>query len=128
MKVGFEILSDDNTSACDRCKSKEWLRLAFVFTPTLTDEGAIAFPKGNPVEIAAARAVRVIMCIDCLAHAIQSVTGWNMRKLLNRYREISPLYGSVPVGMDVIVVPTDKIPVGVSPKPIKRKSIKKGKR
>ena len=128
MKVGLEILSDNDIELCDRCKSKEWGRIAFMFTPTLMDEGAIDFPKGNPVEIAAMRSFRVIMCIDCLAHAIQSVTGWNMRKLLNRYREISPLYGSVPVGMDVIVLPADKMPVTVQPKSIKRKPTKKGKR
>lgn len=128
MQIGFEVLADNNLERCDRCKSREWGRIALVFTPSLRDEGAIAFPKGNPVTITASRSVRVIMCIDCLAHAIQSITGWNIRKLLNRYREVSPLYGTVPVGLDVVVLPTGELPKEKKEKRIRRTPLQKGKR
>lgn len=127
MIIGFEVLSDESQERCDRCKSKEWARLGFRFTPSLHDTAAIEFPKGIYAEYTHERSLRVILCIDCLAHAIQSVTGWNIRKLLKRYREVSPLYGTVPVGLDVIVLPKDQPAEHEISKRMKRKPVKKGK-
>lgn len=128
MKIGLEILPDNSVEVCDRCRSKEWARIALLFTPSLSDTGAIEFPSPSQMQHVAGRTLRVIMCIDCLAHAIQSVTGWNIRKLLERYRTVSPLYGTVGVSDEEPEPSYKLLPPAKKAKAIRHKFSKKGKR
>lgn len=97
MRIGLEMLSDTSHEPCDRCKSTSWARIGLTLTPNLRDVGAVEFPKFKDAGMGSLGQVRAIICIDCLAYAIQAVTGWNIRGLINRYKEVSPLYGTVPV-------------------------------
>lgn len=95
--IVYEVLPDDNVERCDRCKSTKYPRIGFIISPSLHETGEVMFPKGKPRKAAEERQARVVMCSMCLAHAIQTVTGWDMQSIVLRYAAVSPRFGSVPV-------------------------------
>ncbi len=95
--IVYEVLANDSRERCDRCKSMDWQRLAIQVRYSLTELGEIAFPLSHRKELPQSRTYRFIICVSCLGFAVQAASGWNLSGLLERYRKVSPLYGSVPV-------------------------------
>lgn len=68
--IGFEFMADNDHRNCERCLSSDWPRIGFIIDPTH----------------------KAVICIYCLAGAIEAVTGWKVKAMLERYRRVSPLF------------------------------------
>lgn len=92
MRIIYEVLSNENTDKCDKCRSTDHSRMKMHITPALIEQGAVAFPKHAKGQLPIVTTLELTMCSHCLASAVNAATGWDMLKLVERYETISPRF------------------------------------
>lgn len=92
MKIIYEVLPDGNIDKCDKCRSSENPRMKMHITPSLTEQDAVAFPRHAKGQSLITNTLELTICSHCLASAVNAATGWDMLKLVERYKAISPRF------------------------------------
>lgn len=92
MKIIYEVLPDDCKDKCDKCRTDENPRMKMHITPSLMELGAVAFPTVQKGKAPILSTIEMTMCTHCLASAVNVASGWDMLKLVERYKTISPRF------------------------------------
>lgn len=66
--IMYHVAADTSQNECERCRLKYFPRIVMS-----DDTGAT-----------------LSICVGCLADAIDLVTGWKVRRIVDRYAEVSP--------------------------------------